>query len=80
LDVHDLHVWTIWSDLIASSCHVLVEEQSASDCEAVLKSVAHELDHRHGINHSTIQVEVQGCEAEHALGSQQPESCAGALT
>jgi cobalt-zinc-cadmium efflux system protein len=79
LDVHDLHVWTVGSGLIASSCHVLVREQSASDCEAVLKSVAHELEQRHGINHSTIQVEVEGCEAEQALCTQQPEVRAGAL-
>ncbi|MGI8481920.1 MAG: cation diffusion facilitator family transporter [Chthoniobacterales bacterium] len=72
LDVHDLHVWTVGSGLIASSCHVLVEEQSASNCEAVLKSVAHELEHDYGINHSTIQVEVEGCETTHALCSQQP--------
>jgi cobalt-zinc-cadmium efflux system protein len=73
LDVHDLHVWTVGSGLIASSCHVLVEEQSASNCEAILKSVTHELEHHHGINHSTIQVEVEGCEAEDPLCSQQPE-------
>jgi cobalt-zinc-cadmium efflux system protein len=79
LDVHDLHVWTVGSDLIASSCHVLVKEQSASDCEAVLKSVAHELEHCHGINHSTIQVEVEGCEAEDPLCSQQPEDRAGTV-
>ena len=79
LDVHDLHVWTIGSDLIASSCHLLVKEQSGSDCKAVLKSVAHELEHRHGINHSTIQVEVEGCEAEHPLCSQQPEDRAGTV-
>jgi cobalt-zinc-cadmium efflux system protein len=73
LDVHDLHVWTVGSGLIASSCHVLVEEQSATNCEAILKSVAHELEHHHGINHSTIQVEVEGCEAGDPLCSQQPE-------
>jgi len=73
LDVHDLHVWTVGSGLIASSCHVLVQEQSATNCETILKSVTQELKHRHGINHSTIQVEVEGCEAEDPLCSQQPE-------
>ena len=79
LEVHDLHVWTVGSGLVASSCHVLVEEQSARDSEAVLKLVAHELEHRHGINHSTIQVEVEGCEAEHTLCSQQPQGRTGTI-
>ena len=60
--VHDLHVWTIGSGIVACSCHVTVEEQTVREGENVLRVVAEILEHEHGISHSTIQVEVEGCE------------------
>jgi len=62
LAVHDLHVWTIGSGIVACSCHVTVEEQSVREGENVLRTVAETLERQHGIAHSTIQVEVEGCE------------------
>jgi cobalt-zinc-cadmium efflux system protein len=62
LAVHDLHVWTIGSGIVACSCHVTVEEQSVREGENVLRSIAETLERRHRIAHSTIQVEVEGCE------------------
>jgi cobalt-zinc-cadmium efflux system protein len=62
LAVHDLHVWTVGSGIIACSCHVTVEEQSVREGENVLRIVAEALEHNHGISHSTVQVEVEGCE------------------
>lgn len=62
LAVHDLHVWTVGSGIIACSCHVTVEEQSVREGENVLRLVAEALEHKHAITHSTVQVEVEGCE------------------
>jgi cobalt-zinc-cadmium efflux system protein len=62
LAVHDLHVWAVGSGMICCSCHVSVEEQSVRSGENVLRAVAEELEHKFGISHSTIQVEVEGCE------------------
>lgn len=62
LAVHDLHVWTIGSGIVACSCHVTVEEQTIREGENVLRIVSEKLEHHHGIGHSTIQVEVEGCE------------------
>lgn len=62
LAVHDLHVWTVGPGAIACSCHVLVAEQSVRSGEQVLRVVVEKLDRRFGINHATIQVEVEGCE------------------
>jgi cobalt-zinc-cadmium efflux system protein len=62
LEVHDLHVWTVGSGIIACSCHITVEEQSVRSGENVLRAVAEELEHDFGITHSTIQVEVEGCD------------------
>jgi|SRR5215813_4463607 len=64
LAVHDLHVWTIGSGIVACSCHITVEEQSVREGENVLRSVADTLERQHGIGHSTIQVEVEGCEPD----------------
>lgn len=62
LAVHDLHVWTVGSGIVCCSCHISVEEQSVRSGENVLRAVAEELEHKFGISHSTIQVEVEGCE------------------
>jgi cobalt-zinc-cadmium efflux system protein len=62
LEVHDLHVWTVGSGVIACSCHVLVTEQSVRSGEQVLRTVTKELEHNFGITHTTIQLEVEGCE------------------
>jgi cobalt-zinc-cadmium efflux system protein len=63
LNVHDLHVWTVGSGVIACSCHVLVAEQTIREGQQILKSVVDELGHRFGISHTTVQVEVEGHEA-----------------
>lgn len=62
LAVHDLHVWTVGSGMICCSCHVMVNEQSVRSGENVLRAVTEELQHHFGIAHTTIQVEVEGCE------------------
>ncbi|HXM36867.1 MAG TPA: cation diffusion facilitator family transporter [Pyrinomonadaceae bacterium] len=62
LAVHDLHVWSVGSGMICCSCHITVEEQSVRSGENVLRAVTKELDQDFGISHTTIQVEVGGCE------------------
>lgn len=63
--MHDLHVWTVGPGVIAASVHIVVEPQSIIDGQRVLRNVATQLKARHRINHSTVQVEVEGsCEDE----------------
>jgi cobalt-zinc-cadmium efflux system protein len=62
LTIHDLHVWTVGSGMVCCSCHISVEEQSVRSGENVLRAVSEELERKFGISHSTIQVEVEGCE------------------
>jgi cobalt-zinc-cadmium efflux system protein len=64
LDVHDLHVWMVGPGVIACSCHIVVAEQSVREGQQVLRAVAHDLEHDFRITHATIQVEVEGCEAD----------------
>ena len=61
LNFHDLHVWTVGPGVIACSCHVMVSEQSIRSGQQILNAVVEELTHRFHINHTTIQIEVEGC-------------------
>jgi len=63
LDVHDLHVWMVGPGVVACSCHILVAEQSIREGQQVLRAVVHDIEHRFHITHTTVQIEVEGCEA-----------------
>ena len=63
LDVHDLHVWMVGPGVVACSCHILVAEQSVREGQQVLRAVVHDIEHRFHITHTTVQVEVEGCDA-----------------
>jgi cobalt-zinc-cadmium efflux system protein len=63
LDVHDLHVWMVGPGVVACSCHIVVAEQSVREGQQVLRAVVHDLEHHFQISHTTVQVEVEGCEA-----------------
>jgi cobalt-zinc-cadmium efflux system protein len=58
--VHDLHVWTVGAGVVACSCHVVVAEQSIREGQQVLRAVVDRLHVDFNINHSTVQVEVEG--------------------
>lgn len=59
--VHDLHVWTITSGMVALSGHVVVGEEDFG--QATLARVRSLLDDRFGIDHTTIQLEQEPCGA-----------------
>jgi cobalt-zinc-cadmium efflux system protein len=52
--IHDLHVWTVTSGMVAMSAHAIVRE--SSDHQTVLEQ-AHDLLQGMGIQHVTIQLE-----------------------
>lgn len=60
--VHDLHVWTVGAGMVCASCHIMVDEQSVRSGENVLRAVTEELRHTFAVSHTTIQVEVAGCD------------------
>jgi cobalt-zinc-cadmium efflux system protein len=62
LDVHDLHVWMVGPGVVACSCHIIVAEQSVREGQQVLRAVVDELKRCFHITHTTVQVEVEGCE------------------
>jgi len=54
--VHDLHVWTLTSGILAMSCHVVADEDNLNRTELLgrVNDVARERFH---IDHTTIQIE-----------------------
>jgi len=54
-DVHDLHVWTITSGMVALSAHVIRRTQCSGD--HLLSRLRKLLKHRFDISHVTIQIE-----------------------
>jgi cobalt-zinc-cadmium efflux system protein len=55
VDVHDLHVWTLTSDMDVASAHVMVS--TGTDTHAVLDQARSLLRERHHIDHATLQIE-----------------------
>ena len=62
LDVHDLHVWMVGPGVVACSCHIVVAEQSIREGQQVVRGVVRRIEHDFHITHTTVQVEVEGCE------------------
>jgi cobalt-zinc-cadmium efflux system protein len=63
VDVHDLHVWTLTSDMDVASAHLMVG--TSVDQHRVLDRARDLLRERYGIGHATLQVEPEdhtGCD------------------
>ncbi|SRR6056297_2651711 len=63
VDVHDLHVWTLTSEMDAATAHLVTSPGTGS--HAVLDAARQCLVDRHGIVHGTFQVEPadhEGCD------------------
>lgn len=53
--VHDLHIWPMSTTETALTAHIVMPGGQPGD--AFLRTLAHDLDHRFGIGHPTIQIE-----------------------
>jgi cobalt-zinc-cadmium efflux system protein len=63
VDVHDLHVWTLTSEMEVASVHLMVCD--GTDTHAVLDQARAIMRDEHGIDHATMQVEPdthEGCD------------------
>ncbi|MGH8905334.1 MAG: cation diffusion facilitator family transporter [Egibacteraceae bacterium] len=63
VDVHDLHAWTLTSDMEVVSAHLMI--RAGADAHGVLDRARHLLGERYGVAHATLQVEPDdhvGCE------------------
>ncbi len=66
VDVHDLHLWTLTSEMEVASAHLMV--RVGADSHAVLDQARVLLAERYGVSHATLQVEPDdhtGCDEVH---------------
>ena len=66
-DIHELHVWSICSNIYALSTHALLHDNKVNQFESVLKDIKELLKSRFNITHSTIQFETRPCEKNDTL-------------
>jgi cobalt-zinc-cadmium efflux system protein len=59
-EVHDIHVWTIGTDMVALSCHVRIPDMHMDESEKILQAVCAGLEKDFGISHITVQFERAG--------------------
>jgi cobalt-zinc-cadmium efflux system protein len=59
-EVHDIHIWTLGTDLQALSCHVRVPDMHMEESEKILEEITECLAHQFQIQHTTVQFERAG--------------------
>jgi len=63
-EVHDIHIWTLGTDLHALSCHVRIPDMHMDESEKILASIHERLASKFNITHTTIQFERAGLPRE----------------
>ncbi len=66
-EVHDIHIWTLGTDLNALSCHVRIPDMHMEESEKILAGIGEILAHEFHITHSTIQFERAGLRQKELL-------------
>lgn len=62
--VHDLHVWTITSGLLALSAHIVVRHPGAAERDQLINEVKRVLAEQFKIEHTTLQLESESYDHE----------------
>jgi cobalt-zinc-cadmium efflux system protein len=71
-EVHDIHIWTIGTDLVALSCHVRIPDMHMDESEKILQGIRAKLEEDFHITHTTIQFERAGLPHEAGYIMPQP--------
>jgi cobalt-zinc-cadmium efflux system protein len=61
-EIHELHIWSICSNIYALSAHALVNDQKVNQVESVLTEIQERLKNKFNITHSTVQFESRPCQ------------------
>ncbi|CAD6514475.1 Cadmium, cobalt and zinc/H(+)-K(+) antiporter [metagenome] len=56
-EIHDLHVWTLTSNVFAMSVHVKILQEFVPQTNNLLRKINEIMKEKFGINHCTIQIE-----------------------
>ncbi|MDD1776963.1 MAG: cation diffusion facilitator family transporter [Candidatus Helarchaeota archaeon] len=79
-DVHDLHIWSLCSNVIILTCHVVIDSRELYDACQTREQLEEGLWQTYKIQHSTIQTELQcdkcACDLFHKEHPhEKPSSC-----
>jgi cobalt-zinc-cadmium efflux system protein len=75
LSVHDLHVWSIASGITAMSCHLVLNAKA--DAGRLLAEASRLMREEYGIEHTTIQIEIENWIARPENAATGPRLCCG---
>ena len=62
--VHDLHIWTITSGLLALSAHIVVRPKDHAERDLLINEIKRVLAERYKISHTTLQIESESYDHE----------------
>jgi cobalt-zinc-cadmium efflux system protein len=60
-DVHDVHVWSISSELRAMNGHVLIDDVSTSQAAEIREKIEEVVKEKYRVGHTTLQMECNTC-------------------
>jgi len=76
-EVHHLHVWSLSTDRMAVSAHILIDEACVSQLDRLLDRAARTLRERYGFDHITLQPELRHCADPEVFSGRQAGQRAG---
>lgn len=59
-EVHDVHIWTLGTDLHALSCHVRIPDMHMEESQRILKEINQRVARDFHVTHTTVQFERAG--------------------
>jgi cobalt-zinc-cadmium efflux system protein len=71
-EVHDIHIWTLGTDLYALSCHACIPDMHLEQCESLLQQIKKQLAEKFQITHATVQFERAGLPRDAGLYMPEP--------
>lgn len=71
-EVHDIHIWTLGTDLFAISCHVRIPDMHMDESERILREILGLLARDFQITHATVQFERAGLPSDAGLYMPEP--------
>lgn len=60
-EIHDLHIWSIASDVLALSSHIVIDTDDATDLNSIISQINEMLKAKYNITHTVIQSECERC-------------------
>ena len=59
--VHDLHIWSLSSTMVALSCHIRLDKADYDASPEIIRQLSAMLNDKYAIGHATIQPELENC-------------------